>query len=52
VKASEAKKHEPPLDLVPAIERLGAEHPENASQVAAAVPAANEQMTAQKSAKQ
>jgi hypothetical protein len=38
--------------LVPAIERLGAEHPENASQAAAAVPVANKQMTAQKSAKQ
>src|ERR1035441_1160721 len=28
---SEAKKHEAPLDLVPAIKRLGTEHPESQS---------------------
>lgn len=45
---SEAKKREAPLDLVPAIKRLGAEHPENASQAAAAVEAANGQTTARR----
>jgi len=45
---SEAKKREAPLDLVPAIRRLGAEHPENASQAMAAVEAANGQFTARK----
>jgi len=49
---SEAKKHEAPLDLVASIKRLGAEHPENASQADAAVKAANEQSAAQKSGNQ
>ena len=46
---SEAKKHEAPLDLVPAIKRLGTEHPENQSQAMAAVAAADGQITAHKS---
>jgi len=46
---SEAKKREAPLDLVPAIKRLGAEHPENQPQANAAVAAANGQASAQKS---
>jgi hypothetical protein len=45
---SEAKKREAPLDLVTAIKRLGAEHPENQSQANAAVAAANGQASAQK----
>jgi len=45
---SEAKKHEAPLDLVPVIKRLGAEHPESQSQATAAVAAASGQATAQK----
>jgi hypothetical protein len=49
---SEAKKHEAPLDLVPAIKRLGTEHPEDESQATAAVAAANAQVTAQKSGNQ
>ena len=49
---SEAKKHEAPLDLVPAIRRLGAEHPEDKSQAMAAVAAADEQITAQKKGNQ
>jgi hypothetical protein len=46
---SEAKKHEAPLDLVPAIKRLGTEHPENQSLAMAAVAAADGQITAQRS---
>ncbi|MGD0772405.1 MAG: hypothetical protein ABSC05_06230 [Candidatus Solibacter sp.] len=46
---SEAKKREAPLDLVPAIKRLGTEHPESQNQAMAAVAAADEQVTAQKS---
>jgi len=42
---SEAKKHEAPLDLVPAIRRLGTQHPENQSLAMAAVAAADEQST-------
>jgi hypothetical protein len=49
---SEAKKHEAPLDLVPAIKRLGTEHPEDESQATAAVAAANGQVTAHKGRKQ
>jgi hypothetical protein len=49
---SEAKKHEAPLDLVGSIKRLGTEHPENQSQVAAAVAAANGQASAQKGGSQ
>jgi hypothetical protein len=49
---SEAKKHEAPLDLVPAIKRLGTEHPEDESQATAAVAAANWQVTAHKGRKQ
>jgi hypothetical protein len=49
---SEAKKREAPLDLVPAIKRLGAEHPENQSQAMAAVAAAEEQINAQKGGNQ
>lgn len=48
---SEAKKREAPLDLVSAIKRLGAEHPENqglTTAAAAAVVAANGQANAQK----
>ena len=45
---SEAKKHEAPLDLVPAIKRLGTEHPESQSQAMAAVAAADGQINAQK----
>lgn len=47
---SEAKKHEAPLDLVPSIRRLGAEHPESQNQAMAAVAAASEQSKIQKSA--
>lgn len=46
---SEAKKREAPLDLVPSIRRLGAEHPESEGQAMAAVAAANEQSKAQPS---
>jgi hypothetical protein len=46
---SEAKKREAPVDLVPAIRRLGAQHPENQTQATAAVAAANEQISARKS---
>ncbi|HUK92118.1 MAG TPA: hypothetical protein VLZ81_17085, partial [Blastocatellia bacterium] len=49
---SEAKKRQAPVDLVPAIKRLGAEHPENASQAIAAVAAANAQISAQKGGNQ
>lgn len=45
---SEAKKHEAPLDLVPSITRLGAEHSEYADQANAAVKAASGQSAAQK----
>jgi hypothetical protein len=44
---SEAKKHEAPLDLVPAIKRLGVEHPDIQAQATAAVAAATAQRTAQ-----
>jgi hypothetical protein len=49
---SEAKKREAPLDLVPSIRRLGAQHPENQSLAAAAVEAANGQINARKSGSQ
>jgi len=49
---SEAKKREAPLDLVPAIRRLGIEHPEIQSQATAALAAADAQVSAEKSANQ
>src|ERR1022692_4929362 len=49
---SEAKKREAPLDLVPSIRRLGAQHPENQGLAAAAVEAANGQINARKSGSQ
>jgi hypothetical protein len=49
--ASEARKHEAPLDLLPAIQRLGDEHPEHLKAAMAAVAAAEEQSQAQKSSK-
>ncbi|HZT30200.1 MAG TPA: hypothetical protein VFA33_09980 [Bryobacteraceae bacterium] len=45
---SEAKKREAPLDLIPAIRRLGNEHPEHLKQAMAAVAAAEEQSKAAK----
>jgi hypothetical protein len=50
--ASEAKKREAPVDLVPSIRRLGKEHPENQSQAMAAIAAANGQISAGKSGNQ
>lgn len=47
--ASEARKHEAPLDLLPAIQRLGNEHPEHLKEAMAAVTAAEEQSQAEKS---
>lgn len=47
---SEARKHEAPLDLVPSIRRLGAEHPESQNQAMAAVAAATEQSRIQRNA--
>ena len=49
---SEAKKRQAPVDLVPSIRRLGAQHPENQSLAAAAVEAANGQINARKSGSQ
>jgi hypothetical protein len=49
---SEAKKREAPLDLVPSIKRLGAEHPEIQSAAMAAVAAANAQISARKAGNQ
>ena len=49
---SEAKKREAPLDLVPAIRRLGNDHPEIQSQATAALAAADEQISAEKSSHQ
>jgi len=49
---SEAKKHEAPLDLVPSIRRLGAEHPDTQSQATAALAAAQQQSQAQQSGTQ
>lgn len=46
---SEAKKREAPLDLVSAIRRMGAEHPEIQNQATAALAAASAQTTAEKS---
>ena len=44
---SEAKKHEAPLDLVPAIQRLGTQDPQHLQQAMAAVAAAEEQSKAE-----